>query len=141
MSEEDYVAWVNQQRQAVEVYLTEQGISNPFVGPWPAFDVAPHFAIWAVESQKVAGKIGWWAFSGDCPTDYVSEDGTCTPRNALELLLTQWSAYIPYLKQGKQPPNAKFADNSSLRDLGELLEKRVRLLRGWLADDDLWEER
>src|SRR5947199_230194 len=81
---------VTTQRHRVEEYLRKEGLENPNVGPWPAFEVAPHFAIWAVESKKTKGKIGWWAFSGDCPTDYVSEDGSCHPRKALSRLLSTW---------------------------------------------------
>ncbi len=80
---DEFDQWVDQERSRVECYLETQGIASPSVGPWPAFEVFPHFAIWAVESKRQAGKIGWWAFSGDCPTDFVTEDGKCHPRNAL----------------------------------------------------------
>jgi hypothetical protein len=138
---DEFEQWVDKERRRVEAYLETQGIAAPRVGPWPAFDVAPCFAIWAVESKRQAGKIGWWAFSGDCPTDYVTEDGKCHPRNALELLLKQWNSYLPELKIGKQPSQATLGSGSNLQELGQLLEKRVVLLREWLADDSLWEDR
>jgi len=141
MDELEFKAWVDKERKDVELYLTKHGINKPNVGPWPAFEMAPHFAIWAVESKKIAGKIGWWAFSGDCPTDYVSEDGKCHPRNALKILLENWKQYIPYMKAGRQPPNTKFVDEANLPLLGELLEKRVALLNEWLENDELWEDR
>ena len=140
MDEAEFKSWVDKQRADVERYLTRHGIINPNVGPWPAFEVAPYFAIWAVESQKTPGKIGWWAFSGDCPTDYVSEDGKCHPRNALKILLNNWSSWVPALKQGKQPSNTRFSDDN-LPILGELLEKRVAILSKWLDDDSLWDDR
>ena len=141
MNDQEFENWVVNERTKVEEYLSKQGIENPTVGPWPAFEIAPHFAIWAVESKKVAGKIGWWAFSGDCPTDYVTEDGKCHPRNALRILLDQWREQIPYMKNGQQPPNTRFNDQYELSMLGELIETRVEILEAWLLDDGLWEDR
>ena len=87
--------WILLERTKVEAYLNKEGIENPNVGTWPAFEVSPYFAIWAVESKSSPGKIGWWAFSGDCPTDYISEDGINHPRGALERLIEKWRQYIP----------------------------------------------
>jgi hypothetical protein len=139
--EVEFEEWVIQQRARVEEYLSAQGIAEPKVGPWPAFEVAPVFAIWAVESKKVAGKIGWWAFSGDCPTDYVSEDGQCHPRKALQRLLDQWRSYVTFMKNGKQPPDASIGEGTNLRELAELLKKRIDTLTEWILDDSLWEDR
>ena len=139
MDEAEYEQWVTGERRRVKAYLEGQGIVSPNV-EWPAFDVPPHFAIWAVESQRVPGKVGWWAFSGDCPTDYVSEDGNCHPRNALKLLLERWRAYVPPLKAGTQPAGVRFGDGASPEALGELLESRVGVLAGWFEDDELWKD-
>eukprot|EP01034_Spumella_vulgaris_P033451 gene33451-41275_t len=107
LTEAEYDDWASQERSRVNAYLEGEGISSPSV-EWPAFDMAPHFAIWAIESKQVPGKVGWWAFSGDCPTDYVSEDGGCHPRNALKLLLNKWTAYVAALKAGVQPEGIRF---------------------------------
>jgi hypothetical protein len=139
MTEQDYEQWVETQRTRVERYLSAEGIYAPAVGPWPAFDLAPNFAIWAVESKLVPGKIGWWAFSGDCPTDYVSEDGGCHPRHALELLLKQWRKYVLQMKAGKQPEGASFGRGADLEELAQLLERRVLILTESLSDDSQWE--
>jgi hypothetical protein len=138
---DDYEQWVEEERKKVEGYLETQGIGSPSVGPWPAFDVAPKFAIWPVESKRQAGKIGWWAFSGDCPTDFIAEDGNCHPRNALKLLLEQWRACIPEMKAGRQHSQLKFGNASNVKELGQLLEARVSILSDWLADDSMWEDR
>ena len=141
MEEQEFEEWVAQQRAQVGDYLRAQGISDPNVGQWPAFEVAPVFAIWAVESKKAPGRIGWWAFSGDCPTDHVSEDGQCHPRAALRRLIDLWRSYVPSMKRGEQPAEVTIGDTSQLRELGELLEKRVELLSEWVADDGMWEDR
>ena len=140
MDDEDFDKWVSLQRQDIEHYLERQGIKSPNVGLWPAFDVAPYFAIWAVESQKTAGKIGWWAFSGDCPTDYVSEMGECHPRAALGNLLESWRNSIPHMKVGRSPPNTRLGPEEDLSMLADLLESRVALLHRWYLDDKLWDD-
>jgi len=141
MDHQEFAAWNSAKRAQVVLYLEEQGIPSPEVGEWPAFEVAPHFGIWCVESKKQCGKIGWWVFAGDCPTDYVSEDGQCHPRAALRNLLGRWHDCIPHLKKGLQPPDTKIGDGSNLQELGELLETRVAILQEWLEDDTLWEDR
>ena len=138
MDDSEFEQWVSLERAKVESYLEAQGIENATVGPWPAFDVAPKFAIWPVESNKFGGRIGWWAFSGDCPTDYVSEDGNCHPRHALALLLERWRGYLPYMRRGEQPPDAEVGDPSNLPTLARLLEGRIAILSEWWLDDDLW---
>ena len=141
MDDSEFEGWVVSQRGHVEDYLRAQGIRDPNVGPWPAFEIAPVFAIWAVESKKVGGKIGWWAFSGDCPIDYILEDGQCHPRSALRRLLDQWRTYVAFMKRGEQPPNTSFGSDADLLELGTLLETRIEILAEWAADDNLWEDR
>ena len=141
MSDNAFAAWNSSMRERAISYLKAQGIDSPQVGDWPAFDVAPEFGIWCVESKKQEGKIGWWVFAGNCPTDYVLEDGQCHPRAALTNLVKQWLNCIPHMKDGRQPPAIKFGDGSNIRELGDLLERRVGIFKDWIADDDLWENR
>jgi hypothetical protein len=141
MDESNLEFWVEESREKAYSYLESQGIRNPNVGEWPAFEVAPYFAIWAIESQASPGKIGWWAFTGDCPSDYVSEDGSCHPRSALQTLISNWENYVSYLKRGTQPPETSFGSHSDPKELANLLVERISLLKGWGNDDKLWEER
>ena len=141
MNDTELENWISDQQSQVVQYLEKQGITTPNVASWPAFEIAPYFAIWAVESKQVSGKIGWWAFSGDCPIDYVTENGSCHPRVALEQLIKNWEVYIPYMKSGKQPPNTKFTYEEDLVSLAGLLETRLSILRDWHKDDGIWENR
>lgn len=141
MDDNEFTDWNRSKREQAISYLEDQGIPSPQVGDWPAFEVAPKFGIWCVESKKQNGKIGWWVFAGDCPTDYVSEEGQCHPRAALKNLMTRWTDCIHHMKKGIQPPDVKFGDGSNIKELGVLLEKRVSLLKDWIEDDDLWEDR
>ncbi|MDJ0613501.1 MAG: DUF4826 family protein [Rhizobiaceae bacterium] len=140
MDDSEINVWVGQQRENVETYLQGHGIDTPNVGEWPAFEVAPYFAIWAVESQRLPGQVGWWAFSGDCPTDYVSEKGHSHPRAALGTLLENWRSYIPHMKANRMPPNVEFGQGAQLSELGQLLEARVGILEEWYLDDEMWED-
>jgi hypothetical protein len=45
------------------------------------------------------------------------------------------------MRDGEQPSGIKFGDESNIRELGDLLERRVGILKSWIADDDLWEDR
>lgn len=137
MTDDEYEHWAGQERERVKLYLESEGIQSPNV-QWPAFDVPPYFAIWAVESKRSPGKVGWWAFSGDCPTDYVSEDGSCHPRNALKRLLQQWQSYLPELDAGRQPAGARIGTSQTPEGLGKLLESRITLLTRLLNDDERW---
>ena len=141
MDDDDFATWNRSMRERAITYLEGRGINSPQIGAWPAFEIAPKFGIWCVESQKQPGKIGWWVFAGDCPTDYVAEDGQCHPRAALTNLVKRWADWVPHMKSGKQPPDVSFGGSSDIRELGELLERRVSILQDWLADDDLWEDR
>lgn len=133
--------WVTRQRSRVIGFLENEGIDDPQVGEWPAFEVAPCFAIWAVESEQISGKIGWWAFSGDGPTDYVTEDGSCHPREALKRLLDQWRGYVSRMSEGKQPVGVRFPEEADLKHLAHLLDLRINVLAEWIDDDGLWEDR
>ena len=141
MNDNEFAEWNTEKRKCVINYLEEQGLESPNVGDWPAFEVAPHFGIWCIESKKQKGKIGWWAFAGDCPIDYVSENGECHPRSALKTLLSKWKSYIPDMKNGNQTPVVNFGDGFNIEELADLLVTRVGILEDWLADDGLWEDR
>ncbi len=141
MSEIEFENWVTQERERVVQYLKDQNVTHNGVGEWPAFDVAPYFAIWAIQSKRAIGQVGWWAFSGDIPTDYISSQNSPDPRKALGTLLETWQAHIPYLKSGKNPPAIKMGTGDEERkELGDLLEKRVTILKKCYEDDAIWAE-
>jgi len=45
MTEEEFSEWNQKHRQFAIDYLEKEGIQDPQVAPFPAFDMAPHFAI------------------------------------------------------------------------------------------------
>ena len=75
--------WIASQRKVVQEYLEREGVDHLGVGEYPAFHLHPYVAVWAVQSKKAPGWVGWWAISGDLPTDYVSRGKIAHPREAL----------------------------------------------------------
>jgi hypothetical protein len=67
MTDKDFSEWNSKKRAEIFSYLEKEGLSAPEIGDWPAFEVAPCFGIWCIESKRERGKIGWWAFAGDGP--------------------------------------------------------------------------
>lgn len=65
-------AWINEQRAVVESYLSDQDCDHAGVSMQPRWCLSPYVAVWAVRSKKNADAVGWWAISGDVPTDYMS---------------------------------------------------------------------
>src|SRR5437764_5727586 len=38
----------------------------------PRWFLSPYVAVWAVRSRANPDRVGWWAISGDLPTDYMT---------------------------------------------------------------------
>jgi hypothetical protein len=70
-------AWVAAERQRVIEYLADQGVEHAGVSAAPRWFVSPYLAIWAARSRAKPDFVGWWAISGDVPTDYMTcrDDG------------------------------------------------------------------
>jgi hypothetical protein len=67
--DEEDAAWADEQRGVVEAYLRGQGCDHAGVALEPRWFVRPHLALWAVRSRANPDLVGWWAISGDVPTD------------------------------------------------------------------------
>lgn len=98
----------------------------------------PHVSLWAVQSKVAPGRVGWWAFAGDGPTDIVSAAGARNPRAALRVLADQWADLADHMLQGQPHPSLKIGKPEEWPDLGRLLESRARTLREWADDNELW---
>ncbi len=92
MTDEEEDAWVAEQREQVIAYLQGQGLERGPVGEWPAIHLPPYVSLWAIESLKAPGSVGWWAISGDCPTDYCSSSPDPHPRAAVREFARTWRA-------------------------------------------------
>jgi hypothetical protein len=139
-NEEQEEAWVAEERAKVVAYLARTGIDHLGVGEWPAFHLQPYLAIWAVQSKKSPGAIGWWAISGDAPTDYMSGAGVRHPREAMAHFSRQWGEAAEFMLRGEEHPETKIGRKEDWPMLAPLLRSRSELLEDFASDDDLWKE-
>lgn len=137
--EEAERVWVEKQRARVIDCLRSQHCEHAGVGEWPAFHVDPYPALWAVQSPTHPGRIGWWAISGDLPTDYMSAASGYHPRDAMRYLARHWHEIADCMKRGVTHPDTKMGTPELWPTMAPLLEKRAAILADWAEDDSLWD--
>ncbi|MCC6153023.1 MAG: DUF4826 family protein [Candidatus Hydrogenedentes bacterium] len=135
----DEETWCAIQRLQVIAYLEEQGLHHGDVGEWPAWHLAPYVSVWAIDSLKSPGWVGWWAICGDLPTDYISAGAMRHPRDAVRGIANRWLEAVTFLQKGQQHPDFTF-ENQDAQQLATLLETRAKTLREWTENDTLWPE-
>lgn len=132
----------DEQLAIVAQYLRSQKLEHGQISDWPAWHVAPHVALWAIESRAQPGWVGWWAISGDLPTDYISAADVSRPqhpRKALRVFAQNWLEVVEAWKSGREIANTRIGDWSMRDELEPLLQSRASLLMEWSEDDVLWE--
>lgn len=129
--------WALAQRDIVVAYLATEGVEHGQVGDWPAWHLSPYVAIWAIESLRAPGWVGWWVISGDLPTDYISSASARDPRAAMRQFAKNWADSAAHLTEGRQPPGAVIG---SVADpvVGALLQRRSAILQAWADADEVW---
>jgi hypothetical protein len=132
--------WVASQRKGVEEYLKRERVQHLGVGEYPAFLVRPYLAVWAVQSKRAPGWVGWWAISGDLPTDYVSRGKIAHPREALRAFARKWREVSEYMLLGKKHPQIRIGRADQRLELGDLLRRRAQILQSCADDDAIWDE-
>jgi len=130
--------WIASQRKIVEEYLEREEVGHLGVGEYPAFHVYPYVAVWAVQSKKAPGWVGWWAISGDLPTSYVSRGKIAHPREALRAFAHQWREVSGYMLRGEEHPDVKIGTPDQWSELGDLLRHRAQILQMYADDDGIW---
>ena len=132
--------WFVDRRKEVEEYLSREGVAHGQVGEVPAWSVAPYVSIWAIESLKSPGSVGWWAISGDLPNDYVSAKGINNPRDAMRAIATLWQEASEHMLRGEKHPTFSIGAGDSDEELAPLLASRAETLLGWADDPEAWED-
>lgn len=130
--------WIAEQRDTVCAYLEREGVHHRGVGEWPAWHLHPYLALWAIESLVAPGRVGWWAISGDVPTDYVSFTDADHPREAFRHFAREWARVASSMLRGEEPPETVIGTAEQWPDLGDLLKRRCELLRQFAEDDAIW---
>jgi hypothetical protein len=132
-------SWCEQQRIVAAEYLARQPVEFGELGDWPAWHVAPYVAVWAVESVKAPGKVGWWVISGDLPTDYASGGGVPDPRAAVAVFSERWAHAADAMERGEPPQDIIVGSPENASQLWPLLRKRAQILDAWIRDESVWE--
>lgn len=144
MSEPDYndpaveQRWCEERQADVADYLKQQGVKHGRVGEWPAWHIAPYVSLWAIESAARPDFVGWWAVSGDLPTDYISADNADHPRDALRAIAKRWLDMATRMQSGQAHPTIKLGHAGNQAELAPLLERRGGILLNWANDDQCW---
>ena len=133
-------SWCEQQRTVAADYLARQPVQFGELGEWPAWHIAPYVAVWAVESVKAPGRVGWWVITGDLPTDYASGGGVPDPRAAVSVFSERWAEAAMAMERGEEPREITVGGPESAAELGPLLRARAQILADWVRDESVWEE-
>lgn len=131
-------AWCASQRAEVLEYLKRERLVHGELGEWPAWHVRPYVAVWAVESVRRPGAVGWWVISGDLPTDYTSCGPQRHPREGVRDIAQRWREAASLWKDGKRPEALSIRSCDNEATLAPLLASRADLLLSFVADDSLW---
>lgn len=134
IDEPEDAAWATAQRERVVEYLVAQHVDHAGVSLEPRWFLSPYVAIWAVRSKANSDRIGWWAISGDLPTDYA----TCTNEgDDADVLLTfsrQWRAAAAQMSAGKQVAGYRIGSPGREKELAPLLLSRAEVLEDFAND-------
>jgi hypothetical protein len=131
--------WIAEERQKVTEYLEIQGCRHAGVEKWPTFHVEPDLALWAVQSIRHDGRVGWWAISGDVPTDYMSSELGEHPREALRHFSAEWADVADHMRRGVEHPTLNMGTPDQWPALAEMLQSRADALAGY-ADEEGWDD-
>ncbi len=120
--------WAAQQRANVIDYLAAHQCEHAGVSLEPRWFLSPYLAIWAIRSKANPERIGWWAISGDLPTDYI----TCTTERTNADVLTSfsivWKSVAAYMMNGEWAPNHQIGPPGRQKELAPLLLRRAEML-------------
>ncbi len=130
--------WCNERRNIVTEYLAKQGLVHGEIGSWPAWHVAPYVSIWAIESLRTPGSVGWWAICGDLPTDYLSAATVKHPRKVMIAFADAWKEVAECMVNRVPHSSMRYGPSEPNPDLSSDLENRSNLLRRFAEDDSVW---
>jgi hypothetical protein len=127
ITDREDAAWAADQRKVVESYLEAQGCEHAGVSLEPRWYLSPYLAVWAVRSKANPDAVGWWAISGDAPTDYMT--ATRELRNTADVLAAfgaQWSRAAEAMSRGEY---AGIGERENIAELAPLLRMRAEMLQ------------
>lgn len=132
--------WCSERRNEVAAYLAAERVTHGRIGECPAWHIAPHISIWAIESHARPDWVGWWAICGDLPTDYVSSASIKHPRDAMLAFARRWLTASELMASGQSPPDFSVGTPGEWPSLAPMLASRAELLQDMATDAGLWDE-
>jgi len=132
--------WCSERRSDVAAYLTAERVTHGRIGEWPAWHLAPHVSIWAIESHAKPGWVGWWVICGDLPTDIVSSASVKHPREAMLAFATRWRSAAELMASGQSSAEFSVGSPAEWPSLAPLLAARSALLQDLATDTGVWDE-
>jgi hypothetical protein len=127
-------AWVARQRDVVLDYLARERCEHNGVSQEPRWFVSPYVAVWAVRSKANPDRVGWWAVSGDLPTDYITASDQKSTGDVLISFAKQWRTAAVRMTRGEHADDYLVGDPSQAKSLAPLLLKRAELLQQFGED-------
>lgn len=140
LSDQDEERWCAEQRANVLAYLAGERCPSASVGDWPAWHVVPILSVWAVESVERPGWVGWWAVSGDFPTDYTECRSERHPRQGLRDIGLRWQNAAQKWLNGEKVDGWQLGDSKRYAELAPLLGARAEMFLEIAEDDENWDE-
>ena len=131
--------WLQKQKDQIEAYLIKEGIEHGAIAEKPDWFVAPYVSIWRIAGYNKPQTTGWWAISGDLPTDYCSSIDINDARSAMYHFAKIWDEVSECMIQGKPHPDITIGNEGDWPELGDLLKRRSMILSDWVKDDELWD--
>jgi hypothetical protein len=136
MEDREEAAWATAQREIVKRYLAKEGVKHRGVSPEPEWFVAPYVAVWAIRSWANPDVVGWWAISGDLPTDYMTRQDEQSAGEVLIAFATRWREAAKLMAQGLQPEDFSIGGPELAKELAPLLAERAEVLYEYGAEMD-----
>ena len=131
-------AWCLELRREIEVYLSSEGYEYGKILEWPAWNIAPHVAVWAIESVTEPGYVGAWVLCGKLPMDYIAGDNLKSPREAMSAIASRWQDLIDDMRSGKPTDGVVIETGAEPEQMVAMMESRVGVLRELVDDDSAW---
>ena len=132
--------WFAERRAEVMGYLQNEEVDHGRVGERPAWHIAPWVSVWAIESKKSAGWVGWWVICGDLPNDYVSAETIKHPRDAVRAIAEEWLEQARLMANADSHPGTRIGRPEDRASLAPLLATRASQLLEWADDDSIWDD-
>lgn len=93
--------------------------------------LSPYVAVWAVRSKLNPDRVGWWAISGDLPTDYMACGKEQSAGDILISFAAFWRKAAARMALGENIDGFTIkgvTDPARLKELAPLLATRAELL-------------